>query len=171
MRTAAIGSPVVGLIDSSRSPWVGIHSPSKAPWFSASMPRESRILETLLKVSTVIGFLLEGSRWIGSPDKTAGQDRITHRLQCRTMYGLLPPLLLALFGAWCGTFAWGPSWPASAAAALALLGSLLWIAPPWRDPLRLGATGRLLPWALWIALAASGWASPVPRAGWVALIL
>jgi hypothetical protein len=87
------------------------------------------------------------------------------------MYGLLPPLLLALFGAWCGTFAWGPSSPASAASALALLGSLLWIAPPWRDPLRLGATGRLLPWALWIALAASAWASPVPRAGWMALIL
>ncbi len=87
------------------------------------------------------------------------------------MYGLLPPLLLALFGAWCGTFAWGPSSPASAVAALALLGSLLWIAPPWRDPLRLGATGLLLPWALWIALAASAWASPVPRAGWVALIL
>jgi hypothetical protein len=87
------------------------------------------------------------------------------------MYGLIPPLLLALFGAWCGTFAWGPSWPASAAGVLALLGSLLWIAPPWRDPLRLGPTGRLLPWALWIALAASAWASPVPRAGWVALIL
>jgi O-antigen ligase len=87
------------------------------------------------------------------------------------MSGFFPPLLLALFGAWCGTFAWGPSWPASAAAALALLGSLLWIAPPWRDPLRLGATGQFLPWALWIAMAASAWASPVPRAGWVALIL
>jgi hypothetical protein len=87
------------------------------------------------------------------------------------MYGFFPPLLLALFGAWCGTFAWGPSWQASAAGALALLGSLLWIAPPWRDPLRLGSTGRLLPWALWIALVASAWASPVPRAGWVALIL
>ena len=87
------------------------------------------------------------------------------------MYGFFPPLLLALFGAWCGTFAWGPSWQASAAGTLALLGSLLWIAPPWRDPLRLGSTGRLLPWALWIALAASAWASPVPRAGWVALIL
>jgi hypothetical protein len=87
------------------------------------------------------------------------------------MYGLLPPLLLALFGAWCGTFAWGPSSPASAAAALALLGALFWIAPSWRDPLRLGATGRLLPWALWIAAAASAWASPVPRAGWVTLIL
>ncbi|HEY4590956.1 MAG TPA: hypothetical protein VIJ61_01030, partial [Thermoanaerobaculia bacterium] len=87
------------------------------------------------------------------------------------MYGLIPPLLLALFGAWCGTFAWGPSWQASAAGTLALLGALLWIAPSWRDPLRLGATGRLLPWALWIAAAASAWASPVPRAGWVALIL
>jgi hypothetical protein len=87
------------------------------------------------------------------------------------MYGLIPPLLLALFGAWCGTFAWGPSWQASVAGDLALWGSLLWIAPSWRDPLRLGATGRLLPWALWIALAASAWASPVPRAGWVALIL
>ncbi|HET9209169.1 MAG TPA: O-antigen ligase family protein, partial [Thermoanaerobaculia bacterium] len=87
------------------------------------------------------------------------------------MYGLIPPLLLALFGAWCGTFAWGPSWQASAAGTLALLGSLLWIAPPWRDPLRLGPTGRLLPWALWTTLAASAWASPVPRAGWVALIL
>ena len=70
MRTAAIGSPVVGLIDSILSPWVWIHSPSKAPWFSASMPRESRILETLLKVSTVIGFLLEGSRWAKQLDET-----------------------------------------------------------------------------------------------------
>jgi hypothetical protein len=87
------------------------------------------------------------------------------------MYGLLPPLLVALFGAWCGTFAWGPSSPASAAAALALLGALFWIAPSWRDPLRLGTTGRLFPWMLWIAMAASTWASPVPRAGWVALIL
>ena len=87
------------------------------------------------------------------------------------MYGVLPPLLLALFGAWCGTFAWGPSWQASLAAALALLGTLVWIGPPWQDPLRLGTTGRLIPWALWIAAAASTWASPVPRAGWVALIL
>ncbi len=87
------------------------------------------------------------------------------------MPGFFPPLLLALFGAWCGTFAWGPSWQASAAGALALLGALFWAAPSWWDPLRLGATGRLLAWALWIAVAASAWASPVPRAGWVALIL
>ena len=87
------------------------------------------------------------------------------------MYGLLPPLLLALYGAWCGTFAWGPSSPASLAAALSLLGTLLWIAPSWRDPLRLGGSGRLLPLALWIAVAASAWASPVPRAGWMAVLL
>jgi O-antigen ligase len=87
------------------------------------------------------------------------------------MPGFFPPLLLALFGAWCGTFAWGPSWQASAAGALALLGALFWAAPSWWDPLRLGATGRLLAWALWIAVAASAWVSPVPRAGWVALIL
>lgn len=87
------------------------------------------------------------------------------------MAGLVPSLLLALFGAWCGTFAWGASSPAAVAAALALLGVLFWTGVPWRDPLRLGATGRLLPAALWVAVAASCWASPVPRAGWVAVVL
>lgn len=109
-----------------------------------------------------LAILPTGLRWEGA---------IPHRLQCLTMSGLLPPLLVALFGAWCGTFAWGPSSAASAAAALALLGALFWIAPSWRDPLRLGTTGRLFPWMLWIAVAASAWASPVPRAGWVTLIL
>ncbi len=87
------------------------------------------------------------------------------------MAGLLPPLLLALYGAWCGTFAWGPAAAASAVAALALLGTLFWAAPSWQDPLRLGASGRLLPLALWIAAAASAWASPVPRAAWSFLLL
>lgn len=87
------------------------------------------------------------------------------------MAGLIPSLLLALFGAWCGTFAWGASSPAAGASALALLGVLFWAGFPWRDPLRLGATGRLLPPALWVAVAASCWASPVPRAGWVAVLL
>jgi hypothetical protein len=87
------------------------------------------------------------------------------------MAGLLPPLLLALYGAWCGTFAWGPAWAASTVAALALLGTLFWAAPSWQDPLRLGASGRLLPAALWIAGAASAWASPVPRAAWSFLLL
>jgi hypothetical protein len=87
------------------------------------------------------------------------------------MAGLVPSLLLALFGAWCGTFAWGTSSAASAAAALSLLGILLWTGAPWQDPLRLGTAGRLLPPALWIAVAASCWSSPVPRAGWMAVLL
>jgi O-antigen ligase len=87
------------------------------------------------------------------------------------MAGLLPALLLALFGAWCGTFAWGATAQASAASAVLLLGTLAWIGAPWRDPLRLGTAGRLLPAALWIAAAASAWASPVPRAGRVAILL
>lgn len=87
------------------------------------------------------------------------------------MAGLVPSLLLALFGTWCGTFSWGASSPAAVAATLALLGVLFWTGVPWRDPLRLGATGRLLPTALWVAVAASCWASPVPRAGWVAVLL
>ncbi|HEV2851728.1 MAG TPA: O-antigen ligase family protein [Thermoanaerobaculia bacterium] len=87
------------------------------------------------------------------------------------MAGLAPSLLLALFGAWCGTFAWGTASPAAVAAALSLLGVLFWTGAPWRDPLRLGTAGRLLPLALWVTVAASCWASPVPRAGWMAILL
>src|SRR5947199_196379 len=36
------------------------------------------------------------------------------------MAGLVPALLLALFGAWVGTFAWGAAAPAGAGAAAAL---------------------------------------------------
>jgi O-antigen ligase len=87
------------------------------------------------------------------------------------LVSLVPALLLALFGAWCGTFAWGATSAASATAAVALLGTLFWIGAPWGDPLRLGTAGRLLPAGLWIAAAASAWASPVPRAGRVAVLL
>ncbi|HEV8577688.1 MAG TPA: O-antigen ligase family protein [Thermoanaerobaculia bacterium] len=87
------------------------------------------------------------------------------------MAGLAPPLLLALFGAWCGTFAWGASSPAGAVAVIVLLGALSVFGASWRDPLRLGDVGRLLPLALWITVAASAWASPVPRAGWMAVVL
>jgi len=87
------------------------------------------------------------------------------------MFGLAPSLLVALFGAWCGTFAWGAASPASAVAAFSLLGTLLWFGAPWRDPLRLGTAGRLLLPGLWIAVAASAWGSPVPRAGWMAVLL
>ena len=87
------------------------------------------------------------------------------------MAGLAPALLLALFGAWCGTYAWGAASPAGAVAAASLLGVLFWAGAPWRDPLRLGGAGQLLPAALWIAVAGSAWASPVPRAGRVAVVL
>jgi hypothetical protein len=87
------------------------------------------------------------------------------------MPGLIPPLLLLLFGAWCGTFAGSAGFAGSTAGALALLATLAAVGTPWPDPLSLGRTGRLLPPALWIAVAASAWRSPVPRASWMVLIL
>jgi O-antigen ligase len=87
------------------------------------------------------------------------------------MLALLPALLAALSGVWCGTFADGASWAGSAAAAVLPLALLAAAGVDSQDPLRLGRSGRLLPAALWIAVAASAWASPVPRAGRVALIL
>jgi O-antigen ligase len=87
------------------------------------------------------------------------------------MLGLVPPFLLLLFGAWCGTFAGSASFAGSTVGAIALLGTLAAVGTPWRDPLRLGRAGRLLPPALWIAAALSAWRSPVPRASWVALLL
>jgi hypothetical protein len=86
------------------------------------------------------------------------------------MVGLAPSLLLALFGAWCGTF-WGVSSLAGVVSTVSLVGVLFWSGFSGSDPLRLGGTGRLLPVALWIAMAASAWSSPVSRAGWVAVLL
>jgi O-antigen ligase len=87
------------------------------------------------------------------------------------MPGLIPPLLLLLFGAWCGTFAGSVGFTGSTVGALALLGTLAAVGTPWPDPLGLGRLGRLLPAALWIAAATSAWRSPVPRASWMALLL
>jgi hypothetical protein len=83
--------------------------------------------------------------------------------------GLIPPLLLLLFGGWCGTFAGSASAAGSTVGAAVLLGMA--VMAPWRDPLRLGRFGRLLPLALWIVAALSAWKSPVPRASWMALLL
>ncbi|HWN41598.1 MAG TPA: O-antigen ligase family protein [Thermoanaerobaculia bacterium] len=85
------------------------------------------------------------------------------------MTGLIPPLLLLLFGAWCGTFAGSASAAGSTVGAAVLLGVA--VLAPWQDPLRLGRFGRLLPLALWIVAALSAWRSPVPRASWMALLL
>jgi O-Antigen ligase len=85
------------------------------------------------------------------------------------MPGLIPPLLLLLFGAWCGTFAGSASAAGSTVGVAVLLGAAAMA--PWRDPLRLGRFGRFLPPALWIAAALSAWRSPVPRASWMVLLL
>src|SRR6476646_3891026 len=87
------------------------------------------------------------------------------------MLALLPALLAALFGAWCGTLSGGATAAGAAAAALALLGTLVAAGVPLPDPLRLGRAGRLLPPALGLAAAGSAWASPAARAGWVGLLL
>jgi O-antigen ligase len=87
------------------------------------------------------------------------------------MLSFLPALAAVLSGVWCGTFFGGASWAGSTAAAVLPLILLATAGVEAGDPLRLGRAGRLLPAALWIASAASAWASPVPRAGRVALIL
>jgi hypothetical protein len=90
------------------------------------------------------------------------------------MLPFLPALLAALSAVWCGTFSGGASWAGGAVAAalpLVLLVATGSGSGDGFDPLRLGRAGRLLPAALWIAVVASAWASPVPRAGRFALIL
>lgn len=87
------------------------------------------------------------------------------------MTQFIPPLLLLLFGAWCGTFFGSASSWGSTAGILALLGTLAVVGSPWEDPLRLGRFGRLLPFALWLAVGASVYLSPVPRAGRMAFLM
>ncbi len=77
------------------------------------------------------------------------------------MPALAPAALLALFAAWCGTFPGGATFWGSALGIAALLGFLFLSAP----------TVRWGPAALWLAVAASTLASPVPRAGWMAVVL
>ena len=84
---------------------------------------------------------------------------------------LIPPLLLALFACWSGTFAASGSWPAGPAGQAFLLAAGLLGAASWADPLRLGRSGRWLGWALLAAIAGSWAASPVPRAGRVGAVL
>ncbi len=86
------------------------------------------------------------------------------------MLAVVPALLLLLFAAWSGTFASGAGALAATSGHVAILLAALGAGALWRDPLRLGA-GRLLPAALWMAAAASAWASPVGRAGRVGVAL
>jgi hypothetical protein len=87
------------------------------------------------------------------------------------MARFVPALTLALLAAWCGTLQGGVTAAGSTAALVALVAVLAVLGAPWRDPLGLGRAGRLLPLALWLAAAASWWASPVRRAGTVGLVL
>jgi hypothetical protein len=87
------------------------------------------------------------------------------------MARFVPALTLALLAAWCGTLQGGVTATGSTAAVAALVAVLAVLGAPWRDPLGLGRAGRLLPLALWLAAAASWWASPVRRAGTIGLVL
>ena len=87
------------------------------------------------------------------------------------MARLVPALLLALTAGWCGTFAGGATAFGSTAFLGLLLLVLFWIGAPWQDPLRLGGLGSPLPLALWAAVALSQLASPLPRAGRIAVVL
>jgi len=84
---------------------------------------------------------------------------------------LLPAALLGAFAFACGTFSGGAAWPWGPAGQLLLLAAALAGLGAAADPLRLGAAGRLLPLALLATVAASVVASPVPRAGRLALAL
>jgi O-antigen ligase len=83
---------------------------------------------------------------------------------------LFPATLLTLFGVWCGTFYYGASAPAVVVGHLLLLAAAAWAWRGW-DPLRLGPRARALAPLLWLWLVLAMRASPVPRAGWLAVAL
>jgi hypothetical protein len=85
--------------------------------------------------------------------------------------GLVPALLQGLYAAWCGNLLGGATAAGSATAIGTLLVMLAVFAGPFRDPLRLGSGWSWAPLGLWIAVAASAWLSPVPRAGLEAVLL
>jgi hypothetical protein len=80
------------------------------------------------------------------------------------MTSVLPALLVALYATWSGTFHGGASALGALLGDVALLGFVAAGAPSLRDPLRLGRGTEVLLWALAIVVAASAYASPVPRA-------
>ena len=96
-------------------------------------------------------------------------------MQITALRACLPAASIAVFGFWAGTVAGGATaWGAVVGQALLLLGVLV---AGWSgaisdfDPLGLGRRGRLLAAALWVAVAAGAWASPVSRAGLVGVVL
>jgi hypothetical protein len=88
----------------------------------------------------------------------------------RPLSDLFPAALLALFGGWCGTFYYGASAPAVVVGHAVLLAAAAWGWRGW-DPLRLGPRAWVLAPLLWLWVALVMRASPVSRAGWLAVAL
>jgi O-Antigen ligase len=85
--------------------------------------------------------------------------------------GVVPALLAALFAGWCGNLLGGATAAGSTTALAALLLVLIGFAGSCRDPWRLGRVWGWAPVALWLAVAASAWRSPVSRAGLAPVLL
>jgi O-Antigen ligase len=91
------------------------------------------------------------------------------------VWGCAPAVVVAVSGFWAGTVAGGATAVGAAVGEGVLLVAVL--AAAWSgglsggDPLGLGRQGRLLALALWVAVAAGVWASPVGRAGVVGVLL
>ncbi len=83
----------------------------------------------------------------------------------------LPAALLLLYSGWAGTFYEGAGGAWASAGHLALLTFIAAFGRAWPDPLRLGRGGRLLLLGLGFSLVASWYASPVPRAGRLGIVL
>ncbi len=78
---------------------------------------------------------------------------------------------MLLFSGWSGSFYEGARGAWALAGHLALLAFAAGFGRVWPDPLRLGRGGRLLLLALGVSVLASWWASPVPRAGRLGIVL
>lgn len=83
---------------------------------------------------------------------------------------LAPAAALAVLAGGAGTFTGGASAAGAAVGHAVVLAAALYAAGSWRDPLRLGWHGRWLTAALGVAVLASWAASPVARAGLVAVL-
>lgn len=87
----------------------------------------------------------------------------------RSLKPYAPAALLLLWSAFAGTFTGSADAAFTVAGHLSLVVLVAASGAAWRDPLRLGRAGNLLLLSLGVALCLSYYASPVPRAGRVAL--
>ena len=116
-----------------------------------------------------VGRQAAAGREAGAEPGDGGVGRPVPRSFARPAWALAPSVALAVVGGWAGTFEGGAAASGAATLHAVLLIAALAVAGSWRDPLLLGRRGRFLPAALWVLVAASCWASPVSRAGWVAV--